>query len=129
MIGGQALVETDDLGVEEEGFFDVVGDGEDGNAEMGDVLLHAGEEGVSHGAIDSAEGLVEEEETGGGDGEGSGEVDALALAAGEVAGHPVGEGVEIEEGYEVGDRGGGWLVADFGWEADVLEDGEVGEEG
>lgn len=91
MIGGQALVEADDFGVEEEGFFDVVGDGEDGDAEAGKVLLHPGEEGVSHCAIDSAEGLVEEEEAGGGYGEGSGEIDTLTLASGEVSGHAVGE--------------------------------------
>lgn len=129
MVGGHALVEADDLGVEEKGFFDVVGDGEDGDAEVGEVLLNAGEEAVSHGAIDSAEGLVEEEETGVGYGEGSGEVDTLPLSSGEIAGHAVGERVQVEKGEDVGDGGGGGLVVDLGGEADVSEDGEVGEEG
>lgn len=84
------LLNADHLGVEQEGFFDVVGDGEDWDAESGDVLLDAGEESVSHGAIDAAEGFVEEKESGFGDGEGSGEVDALAFATGEIARHAAG---------------------------------------
>ncbi len=91
LIDDETLFDADDLGVEDEGFFDVVGDGEDGDALIGGVLAHAGEEGVAQGAIDAGKGLVEEDEVGAGNGEGSGEVDALALAAGEVAGKAVGE--------------------------------------
>ena len=60
-------------------------DGEDGDAAVEGVLLHAGEEQVAQGAVDAGEGFVEEEEVRCGDGEGSGEVDALTFAAGEVA--------------------------------------------
>ncbi len=86
-----ALLDADHVGVEQEGFFDVVGDGEDGDAELSDVLLHAREEVVSHGSINAAEGLVEEKERGFGEGEGSGEIDSLTLSSGEIAGHAAGE--------------------------------------
>ena len=104
-----SLFEANDFGVEDEGFFDVVGDGEDGDALLRGVLLHAGKQEVAERAIDPGEGFVEEDEVRGGDGEGSGEVDALALAAGEVAGQAVGEWGEVEEL----EGGVGWIAA--GW--------------
>jgi hypothetical protein len=94
--------EADDFGVEQEGLFDVVGDGEDGNTEMRCVLAECGDEAVAGGAVDAGEGFVEEEEAGVGNGEGTGEVDALTLAAGEIAGEAVGEWGEVEEGQRCG---------------------------
>ena len=55
------LFHADDLGVEQEGFFNVMGDGEDRDALLCGVLLHAWKQDVAQGAIDSAEGLVEED--------------------------------------------------------------------
>jgi hypothetical protein len=102
-LGGGALVEddslfeTDDFGVEDEGFFDVVGDGEDGDVAFEGVLLHAGEQDVAQGAIDAGEGFVEKDEMWSGNGEGAGEIDALTLAAGEIAGQTVSQWGELEE--------------------------------
>ena len=92
-----ALFEANDFGVEDEGFFDVVGDGEDRDALLRGVLLHAGEQEVAQGAVDAGEGFVEQDQVRRGNGEGSGEVDALALAAREIAGEAVGEWGELEE--------------------------------
>ena len=123
-----ALFEANDFCVEDEGFFDIVGDGQDGDALLRGALLHAGKQDVAKGAIDAGEGFVEEDEVGGGDGEGSGEVDALALSAGEIARKALGEWRELKEieRYVGGGRMG--FVADVGREGDVLPDGEVGEE-
>ena len=92
-----ALFEANDFCVEDEGFFDIVGDGEDGDALLRDELLHAWKQEVAQRAVDAGEGFVEEDEVRGGNGEGSGEVDALALSAGEIAGKAVGERGEVEE--------------------------------
>jgi hypothetical protein len=92
-----AVAEGDDLGLEEEGLFDVVGDGEDGDAAEKEGFAEPGEDGVAEGAVDAGEGLVEEHELRVGDGEGAGEVDALLFAAGEVSGVAVGEVFEMEE--------------------------------
>ena len=55
-----AVVEADDFGVEQEGFFYVVGYGEDWDAVLRGVMFHAREEGVAEGAADAGEGFVEE---------------------------------------------------------------------
>ena len=102
-----ALFQANDFGVEDEGFFDVVGDGEDGDALLCGVLLHAGKQDVAQGAIDAGEGFVEQDEVRCGDGEGSGQVDALPLSAGEIAGKAVGEWDELKE-IEGCVGGGGW---------------------
>jgi len=91
LVDDETLFQANDFGVEDEGFFDVVGYGEDGDALLRGVLLHAGKQDVAEGAIDAGEGFVEEEEVRGGDCEGSCEVDALTLSAGEIAGETVGE--------------------------------------
>ncbi len=58
-LGGDAAGgEADGVGVEEEGFFDVVGDGEDGDAAGGEAALEAWEKGVAEGAVEAGEGLV-----------------------------------------------------------------------
>ena len=77
-----AFAELNDVGVELEGFFYVVRDGEDGDVAGAELAAHFGEELVAEGAVDAVEGLVEEEEAAVGGGEGSGEGDALTLAAG-----------------------------------------------
>jgi hypothetical protein len=53
-----ALFETDDFGVEEKGFFDVVGYGEDGDFVEGGPVAHGGEELVAEGAADACERFV-----------------------------------------------------------------------
>ena len=128
MIDDGALIEADNFGVEQESFFDVVGDGEDGDAELEGALLHAGEEGVAEVAVEAGERLVEEKEFGLGDGEGAGEIDALAFAAGEIAGHAVGERGELEEVEDLLNQMRGWVMGGVGGEADVLTDGEMREE-
>jgi hypothetical protein len=78
--------------MDEEGLFDVVGDGEDGG--VADYKLW--NESVAGGAVDASEGFVKDQEGGVGHGESAGEVDALKFAAGEVAGEAIGEGGESE---------------------------------
>jgi len=128
LVDDETLLQANDFGVEDEGFFDVVGDGEDGDALLRGVLLHTGKQDVAEGAIDAGEGFVEEEEVRGGDCEGSCEVDALTLSAGEIAGETVGERREIEQVKGCVDRGCVRLAADVRREGDVLAHGEVGEE-
>ena len=128
LVDDESFFETNDFGVEDEGLFDVVGDGEDGNALLRGVLLHAGKQDVAQRAIDAGEGFVEEDEVRGGDGEGSGQVDALAFAAGEIAGKAVSEWSELKEIERYVGGGRIRLVTDVGCEGDVLADGEVGEE-
>ena len=91
MIDHFAVLDADDFGVEEEGFFDVMCDGDHGYGQLRDVVPHAREQGVAHGTIDTGEGLVEEEECGFANGEGAGQIHALALATGEIAREAVGE--------------------------------------
>lgn len=128
MVDDEALFEANDFGVKDEGFFDIVRDGEDGDALLRGALLHARKQEVAQGAIDAGEGFVEEQEVRAGDGEGSGEVDALALSAGEIAGKTLGERCELKEIEGCVDRGRVRLVANVGREGDVLADGKVREE-
>jgi len=97
LVDDGAVFQAKDFGVEDQGFFDVVGDGEDRDALLRDELLHEGKQDVAQRAIDSGEGLIEEDEVRGGDGEGTGEIDALALSAGEIAREAVGERGELKE--------------------------------
>ena len=86
LVDDDSLFQANDFGVEDKGFFYVVGDGEDGYPLLRGVLLHAGKQDVAQGAIDAGEGFVEEDQVRGGNGESSGEVDTLAFTAGEIAG-------------------------------------------
>jgi len=92
---GRSLVDdlsifyANDFGVEDERFFDVVRDGEDGYSVVESVLPHLGEQDIAQGAVDSGERLVQEKQGRCGYGEGAREVDALTLAAGEIAGKSV----------------------------------------
>ena len=97
LIDNGTLLQTNDLGVEDEGFFDIVGDREDRDAEFCGVLLHLWEQDVAQRTIDAGKGFVKQEQMRAGDGEGTRKVDALALASGEIAGEPVGEWRELEE--------------------------------
>jgi hypothetical protein len=126
-----AVVEADDVGVEEKGFVDVVGDGEDRDVVVAGPVLHGGQELVAEGQVEAGEGFVEEQETGAGCGEGAGERDALGFSAGEAVGEAFGEGVEMEEIDGVFDEGKAEerLGVDLEGEADVFADGEVREEG
>ena len=91
LVDDGTLFHAKDFGVEEEGFFDIVGNGEDGDALLCGVLLHAWQQDVAQGAIDAVEGFVEKDQVRRGDGEGAGEIHALTLAAGEIAGKAMGE--------------------------------------
>ena len=107
-LGGDAAVgESEDFGVEEEGFGDVVGNGEDGDAEAAGEVWEVGEEVVAEVEVEAGEGFVEqEEEGGGGDGgeEGAGYGDALFFSAAEVGGGLVQGGGEMEEAEEFGEE-------------------------
>ena len=81
-----SLFDANDFGLQDERFFDVMCNGEDGNSAVEGVLLHEREQNVAEGAVDAGERLVKKDEVRGGDGEGAGEVDALTFSAGKVAG-------------------------------------------
>jgi hypothetical protein len=98
-----AFLEADDLCTKLEGLLDVVGDGEDGDVVGGGEGEHGGEEIVAEGAVEAGEGLVEEHKLLIWDGKGAGEVDALALAAGEISGVAVGEGGQMKKAEYVVD--------------------------
>jgi len=124
-----AVAQEDDFAIEQEGFFDVVADGEDGDATAAESGPQVGEDLVAEGAVYAGEWFVEEEEPAVGTGIGAGEVDALALAAGKLGREAAAEGVEAEEGEGLGDeagacRGGVRAVG----ELDVFEHSEVREE-
>ncbi len=130
-LGGDAAVgEAEDFGVEEEGFGDVVGDGEDGDFEAAGEVWEVVEEVVAEVEVEAGEGFVEQEEGGGaGDGgeEGSGDGDALSFSAGEVLGELGEGGGEVEEGEDFGEEvvlrvPGGDAVEQ------VVADGHVGKE-
>ncbi len=129
-VGGEvAVVEAEDVGVEQKGFVGVVGDGKDGEVAGAEPGAQAGYEEVAEGAVEAGEGFVEQKEPGAGDGEGAGEGDALALAAGKLAGEAGQQVVELEEGAEGGQlRLGRGLAADGLGEADVVLGGEVGQQ-
>ena len=120
------VVDADDFGVEQQGLFDVVGDGECGEVAFGEVLLHAGKKRVAEGAVEAGEGFVEQDQLRVRDGEGSGERDALAFAAGEIVGHAMGERCEREEVEQLVDAG--WKLAGGEGEGDVFAHGKVREE-
>ena len=61
-------------------------------------------------------------------GEGAGEIDALALAAGEVARHAVGQGGEFEEIEDLVKEMRGGPTGGVGSEANVPADVEMGKE-
>jgi hypothetical protein len=105
-------------------FCEVVGDVEDAEVEGEE----AGEDVVGGGVVEAGEGLVEQEQLGGG-GEGTGEGDALAFSTGELGGAAGGEGFCAEH-FE---HGGDSVGAGFGGEVPdaegyVFADGHVGEE-
>jgi hypothetical protein len=121
-------MEADDFGVEQESFFDVVRDGEDGDAELFGALLHAGKQNVAQAVVKAGEWLVEEKKFWLWNGERAGKIDALTFAAGEVAGHPVGERGELEEVEDFVDELGRRAVGCVAGEADILTHGQVREE-
>jgi hypothetical protein len=128
LIDDDALFQADDFCLQDESFFDVVGDGKKRDAAFDGVLLDAGEKDIAERAVDPGEGFVEKQEVGYGDGEGAGEVDALTFAAGEIARQTMGERSELEEVDGCVDGRGMRLAADVGREGDVLADGEVREQ-
>jgi hypothetical protein len=119
-------VDANDLGLyrgmDQQGLFDVVGDGEDGGVPGGKLW----NEQVAGGAINAGEGFVEDEEVRIGDGKGASQIDTLKFAAGEVAGKAFGERGEREDLEKVVNLG--FDMADGEREADVLPDGEVGKD-
>jgi hypothetical protein len=125
--------EDDDAVGEQDGFFDVVGDEEDGlggHGFVGPELEEFGAEVFGGEDVEGGEGLVHEEDFGLDD-EGAGEADALAHAAGELFGEGGLEAVEAD-GVEHAEAA---FAAGFGVDAaglergfDVFEDGEPGEE-
>ena len=68
-----AFAQEDDFGLELEGFFDIVRDGEGGDVAVAEEGSHFGEKLVAEGVVDAGEGFVEEHEFAVGGGEGSGE--------------------------------------------------------
>ncbi len=133
-LGGDAAVgEAEDFGVEEEGFGDVVGDGQDGDAEAAGEVWEVGEEVVAEVEVEAGERLVEQEEQGGGgDGgeERPGDGDALFFSAAEVCGPVAEAGGELKEVEDLGEESFG--VLRWGSVRDSVEevfaDGQVGEE-
>ncbi len=120
-----AFRDADDLGVEEEALFEVVRDGEYGDAPAAEPGLERGGEFVAEGGVEAGEGLVEQEEgfsgavKGDGGEDGSGDGDTLALAAAEVGGGSLDEGAEAKEAEDlvedfIRDVPGVWLVAGLG---------------
>ena len=122
-----SLFEANDFGVEDEGLFDVVGDGEDGDAVLCGVLLHPREKQVAQRAIDAGEGFVEQDEVRAGTAKARARLTRWRSPPERSRGRRSArrELKEIE-----GCVGGGsmWLVAYVGGESDVLADGEVREE-
>lgn len=124
------VFEAEAEGGEGFGFAAGVGDVEDGDLML---LLGALEEVDEVGLgvfIDSGEGLVQEKDGGLG-GEGAGEGDALLFATGEAGGFAI---QQVDDGHFIGEladgggdgASGGFLDAEG--EADLLGDGEGGEE-
>lgn len=74
-----------------------MGDGEDRDASLCGVLLHAGKEDVAQGAIESGKGLIEQNEVRCRDGEGPSEIDTLTLSSGKIVRKAMGEWGELEE--------------------------------
>ena len=96
-VAGVAAEDDDAVG-EEDGFFDVVGDDEDGlggHGLVGPELEEFGAEVFGGEDVEGGEGLVHEEDFGLDD-EGAGEADALAHAAGEFFGEGGLEAVEAD---------------------------------
>ena len=133
-LGGDAAVgEAEDFGVEEEGFGDVVGYGEDGDAEAAGEMWELGEEVVAEVEVEAGERLVEQEEKcGGGDGgeEGPGDGDALFFSAAEVCGAVAEVGGELKEVEDLGEESFGvlWWGSVRDAVEEVFADGQVGEE-
>ncbi len=58
LVGEAAFVEFEDLGVELEGFGDVMSDGEDGRIAAGEPDAQVGDEFVAEGGVKGGEGFV-----------------------------------------------------------------------
>ena len=108
-----AFAEEHDAIGEVEGLVEIVGDEEDGFAEVGqesaEHVLHLG----AGEGVECAEGLVHQQDGGLG-GKGAGEADALALSAGELVGKTVGKmvGIEADGGEQF--FGCGWRARAWG---------------
>ena len=83
-----------------------VGDEQAGEVVAGLEVAEEVDDLGGDGDVECGDGLVEDEE-GGAEGEGAGDVDALALAAGELVGI-AGEGGGVRGGLRRGVGGGGW---------------------
>jgi hypothetical protein len=92
-----AIAEDDDLGLQAEGFFNVVGNGDNGDAAVEEGFAKLRKDGVAERAVDAGEGLVEQHELRIRDTEGAREIDALTLAAGEIFGITMDEVFEAKE--------------------------------
>jgi hypothetical protein len=101
---------------------------------LAEASLEAAEVELNFGAelgVEGGHGFIEEEQVGLVD-QGAGESNALFLAAGELVGVALGEGVELEHLEGFGDAAGDFRVGEFAGaeaEGDVFKDGEVREEG
>ncbi len=128
LLGEAAAGDFDDFLAEGEGFGAVVGDVKHGDAEFIADAGEAGEDAGFEGGVKAGERLVEEEELRGGE-EGAGEGDALLFAAGKLGDAAVEEGIDFEDGGDVGQGekvAGGRIAAAVKY---ILADGEVGEKG
>ena len=132
-VAGIAAEDDDAIG-EQDGFFNIVGDEEDGpggHGLVGPELEELGAEVFGGEDVEGGKGLVHEEDFGLDD-EGAGEADALAHAAGKLFGEGglkavEADGVEHFEAAFATDVGGNSAGLEGGF--DVFEDGEPGKEG
>src|SRR6185312_9302539 len=95
--GGSPVLDGDEIGVELQGFHDIMGDGEYGDFVGGEPGLQAGQEDVAEPVVEAVEGLVKQQEAAVRGRDRAGEVDALTFSTGEGGGELVSEGLEGEE--------------------------------
>lgn len=89
--------DTKDLGIEQESFFDVVRDRDDRDATKAKRLAEFRKNGIAEGTVDAIERLVQKHQLRVGHRKGACEVDALALASGEVFGIAMNQIFEAEQ--------------------------------
>jgi hypothetical protein len=114
---------------EREAFIEIVGDEEDGDADVAADFEDEGAQVGFEGGVEAARRFVEEEDIGLGN-EGASDGAALFLAAGELAGVAAGEIGEAEAIEEFGDAAAAFETGEgLRAEGEVLAQGHVGEEG
>ena len=119
------FVHDGDLIGEGEGFFLIVGDEKERDAETFLELFELDADAFAEGGVEGGEGFVEEEEFGFDD-EGAGEGGALFFTAGEISGEAVAfflEADEIEHFFHFGGDGAFVFAAALESEGDVLGGG------